>query len=67
MDYKQVEGSNDLYRDMDSQAIINTDRSGYLAYKAKREQKLREIERIDKLEGDVGEIKSLLNKIIDKL
>ena len=52
---------------MDSQAIVNTDRSGYLAYKNRREQKLREIERIDKLEGDVGEIKSLLNKIIDKL
>ena len=67
MNFKQVEGSNDLYRDMDSQAIINTDRSGYLAYKTKREQKLHEIERIDKLEGDVGEIKSLLNKIIDKL
>ena len=67
MSFKQVEGSNELYRDMDSQAIINTDRSGYLAYKNRREQKLREIERIDKLEGDVGEIKSLLNKIIDKL
>tara|TARA_B100000131_G_scaffold48717_1_gene43308 strand:- start:36 stop:239 length:204 start_codon:yes stop_codon:yes gene_type:complete len=67
MKYKQVEGSNELFRDMDSQAIVNTDRSGYLAYKNRREQKLREIERIDKLEGDVGEIKSLLNKIIDKL
>lgn len=67
MNYKQVEGSNELFRDMDSQAIVNTDRSGYLAYKNRREQKLREIERIDKLEGDVGEIKSLLNKIIDKL
>lgn len=67
MNYKQVEGSSDLFRDMDNQAIVNTDRSGYLAYKTRREQKLREIERIDKLEGDVGEIKSLLNKIIDKL
>ena len=67
MNFKQVEGSSDLYRDMDSQAIVNTDRSGYLAYKSRREQKLHEIERIDKLEGDVGEIKSLLNKIIDKL
>lgn len=67
MNYKQVEGSNELFRDMDSQAIVNTDRSGYIAYKNRREQKLREIERIDKLEGDVGEIKSLLNKIIDKL
>ena len=51
MSFKQVEGSNELYRDMDSQAIINTDRSGYLAYKTRREQKLREIERIDKLEA----------------
>ena len=67
MNYKQVEGSNELFRDMDSQAIVNTDRSGYLAYKSRREQKLHEIERIDKLEGDVGEIKSLLNKIIGKL
>ena len=67
MNYKQVEGSNELFRDMDSQAIVNTDRSVYLAYKSRREQKLHEIERIDKLEGDVGEIKSLLNKIIDKL
>ena len=67
MNYKHVEGSNELFRDMDSQAIVNTDRSGYLAYKSRREQKLHEIERIDKLEGDVGEIKSLLNKIIDKL
>ena len=67
MNYKQVEGSNSLYRDMDSQAIVNTDRSGYIAYINKKQRKLHEIDRIDKLEEDVGEIKSLLNKIIDKL
>ena len=67
MNYKQVEGSNNLYRNMDNHAIVNTDRSGYIAYMNEKQRKLREIDRIDKLEDDVGEIKSLLNKIIDKL
>lgn len=67
MSYKQVEGSNELFRDTESGAILNTSRSAYIAYKNRREQKLREMERIDKLEDDVVEIKSLLNKIIDKL
>ena len=67
MNYKQVEGSNSLYRNMDNHAIVNTDRSGYIAYMNEKQRKLREIDRIDKLEDDVGEIKSLLNKIIDKL
>ena len=67
MSYKQVEGSNELFRDTESGAILNTSRSAYIAYKNRREQKLREMERIDKLEDDVGEIKSLLNKVIDKL
>tara|TARA_B100001996_G_C18592375_1_gene566576 strand:+ start:942 stop:1145 length:204 start_codon:yes stop_codon:yes gene_type:complete len=67
MNYKQVEGSNSLYRNMDNQAIVNTDKSGYIAYMNEKQRKLREIDRIDKLEDDVGEIKSLLNKIIDKL
>ena len=35
MDYKQVEGRSDLFRDTDSGAIVNTDRSAFLAYKAK--------------------------------
>tara|TARA_B100000902_G_C27168604_1_gene842566 strand:- start:419 stop:622 length:204 start_codon:yes stop_codon:yes gene_type:complete len=67
MDYTQVEGRNDLFRDSDSGAIINTDRSSYLAYKTNREQKLKDVERINKLENDVSDIKTLLNTIIDKL
>ena len=38
MDYKQVEGRSDLFRDTDSGAIVNTDRSAFLAYKAKKQQ-----------------------------
>ena len=67
MDYKQVEGRSDLFRDTDSGAIVNTDRSAYIAYKNKRQQKLKEMNRIDKLQDEIDEIKSLLYKVIDKL
>ena len=67
MDYKQVEGRSDLFRDTDNGAIVNTDRAAYLAYKAKKEQRLNEMGRIDKLQDEIDEIKSLLYKVIDKL
>ena len=67
MTYKQVEGENNLFRDTDTGAIINTDRSAYIAYKTKRQQKLKEMNQIDKLQNEVDEIKSLLYKVIDKL
>ncbi len=67
MDYKQVEGRPDLFRDDDSGAIVNTDRSAYLAYKAQQKQRLNEMGRIDKLQNEIDEIKSLLYKVIDKL
>ena len=67
MDYKQVEGRSDLFRDTENGAIVNTDRSAYLAYKAKQQQRINEMGRIDKLQNEIDEIKSLLYKVIDKL
>ena len=67
MNFKQVEGRSDLFRDNDSGAIVNTDRSAYLAYKTKKQQRLNEMGRIDKLQNEIDEIKSLLYKVIDKL
>ena len=67
MDYKQVEGRSDLFRDTDSGAIVNTDRSAFLAYKTKQQQRLNEMGRIEKLQNEIDEIKSLLYKVIDKL
>ena len=48
MNYKQVEGRSDLFRDTDSGAIVNRDRSAYLAYKSKEKQRLNEMGRIEK-------------------
>ena len=67
MKYKQVEGENNLFRDTETGAIINTDRSAFVAYKNRRQQKLKEMGRIDKLQDEIDEIKSLLYKVIDKL
>jgi len=67
MSYKKVEGHSDLVRDMDSGAIVNNDTTGYQNYIQMRNQKLKEKERLDNLENEVGEIKSLLQKLVDKL
>lgn len=67
MDYKKVEGHPGLIRDLESNAVINNDKSAYQNYIQMREQKLKEKERLDKLETEVGEIKSLLQKLVDKL
>jgi len=67
MKYKQVEGQDNLFRDTETGAIVNTDRSGYLAYKNRKQQKLKEMGRIDKLQNEIDEIKALLFKVIDKL
>ena len=67
MKYKQVEGENNLFRDTETGAIINTDRSAFVAYKNKRQQKLKEMGRMEKIENEIDEIKSLLYKVIDKL
>ena len=67
MNYKQVEGRSDLFRDTDSGAIVNRDRSAYLAYKSKEKQRLNEMGRIEKIENEIDEIKSRLPKVIDKL
>lgn len=67
MEYKKVEGHSDLIRDMDNGAIVNNDNTAYQNYIQLKNQKLKEKERLDNLENEVGEIKSLLQKLVDKL
>ena len=65
--YKKVEGHSNLVRDTKSGAIINNDSTEYQNYIAMREQKLKEKDRIENLENEVSEIKSLLKDLINKL
>tara|TARA_Y100000004_G_scaffold80445_1_gene90419 strand:+ start:428 stop:628 length:201 start_codon:yes stop_codon:yes gene_type:complete len=65
--YKKVEGHSSLVRDTESGAVINNDSTSYQNYIAMREQKLKEKERIDNIEDEIVEIKSLLKDLINKL
>jgi hypothetical protein len=61
-----------LIRDIHSKAILNTDRAGLNEYLMKREiakkqqaEQVANKDRLDKLENDMSEIKSLLRDIVE--
>ena len=61
-----VEGENYLYRDTESNAIINTNKSGYESYMAQKEFQENESERLNHLEYEIGEIKSLIKSLAER-
>ena len=72
-EFKVVEESKDLLRDMHSKAIINTNRSAYLAAVErankvrKSKAELRDATReINILKSEMHVIKSLLIKLVEK-
>jgi hypothetical protein len=58
----KVEGEPYLVRDESSNAIINTNKSEYDRFVEKSRQK----NKINKLEGELTEIKSLLKELLEK-
>lgn len=64
-DYVSVEGSPGLVRDKATGAIINTDKSGLDAARARKIAQKQDKERLSKLENDVSEIKRLLEKLVN--
>ncbi len=73
-EYIKVEGHPGLVRDKASQAIINTNKEEYKNYLYARQKKIEELNRMEEVESkieninnELSEIKSLMNKILDKL
>ena len=69
-----VEGKIGLYRDSDSTAIINRDKKAYLDYMKRKKianTKNSELDKmkedLDNVKGELGEIKSLLSTLVQKL
>lgn len=58
-----VDGHHNLFRDPDTGAILNNDKSGYMQYMRLKEQRQREKSELDQLKNDIAEIKSLLREI----
>ena len=72
-EFKQIEGHSDLVKDMHSKAVINTNRSAYLAAVQRKKNldaqrdSLRDATReINILKCEMHEIKSLLIKLVEK-
>lgn len=68
-EYKQVVEVPGFVKDMTSGALLNTDNGSLDAYKKRKKMnaKLTEnAERLDKIEGDIAEIKNLLNLLISR-
>ena len=62
-----VQGYDNLYRDEETGAIINTDSSGFSAYQQAKSKRAKEREDIDNMKHEISEIKDMLAKITAKL
>ena len=72
-DYKNIEGHSDLIKDMHSKAVINTNRSAYLAAVQRKKNFIAQIDslrdatrEINILKSEMHEIKTLLIKLVEK-
>ena len=61
-----VEGHNQLGRDPNSNAIVNTDLTAYESYKKARAEAKRKATEMEDLKGVVAELKSLVKRLIEK-
>ena len=73
MEYLQVEGNPSLLRDVHSHAIVNSNKSEFETYIKNKNIMLNRVnevekqnEKIDKLENDINDIKSMLQLLINK-
>ena len=71
--FKKVEGSQNLFRDPNTNAILNTDVAGIekaIALKAERKKRALEFERVkedvQEMKEDMSDIKSLLKQLVEK-
>lgn len=60
-----VDGHNNLFRDKNTGAILNKDRSAYINYMKMKEIKQKERSEIDEIKKDIDEIKTLLKELIN--
>ena len=64
MNHLKVKDNDHLYRDVNTGAIINTDRSSFEKYKKSR-QKFQSMEQeLDYVKSEISEIKLLLKEIV---
>ena len=61
----QVEGHTGLVKDLRNGAVINTDRSGLAAFRAKKEAERSKNARIEELEKKVDRLTELIERLVN--
>ena len=61
-----VEGHKNLYRDEKSGAIINCDIIGYNMYLKSKNKKQSQQSRLNEMQKEIDELKSLLSQLVEK-
>ena len=67
MNYIKVEGHRDLIRDNDSGAILNINKDEISAARRRKLERRQKEKEFEDLKNEVGDIKNMLTKIIEKL
>ena len=65
MSLLKVKDHDGFYKDTSSGAVINKNNSDYQQYVEIRDRLLSEKERLDSIENDIHDIKSLLLKVLE--
>ena len=65
MNHLKVKDNEHLYRDVNTGAIINTDRSSFEKYKRSKLKFQNMEHELDYLKGEINEIKSLLRQLVN--
>jgi hypothetical protein len=64
-DLIKVEGEQNLFRDRNTGAIINTDTAGYNRYMKMKQRKSKQNREIDQLKDEISELKGMLKTLLD--
>jgi len=64
MDYTKIKDNEDLVKDNNSGAILNINNDALRAYRQARNNNMRMHEKVNQMENDISEIKSLLNELV---
>ena len=65
--YKNVEGHGDLVRDISTGAILNINKNEISAARRRKLERRQKEKEFEDLKNEVGDIKNMLTKIIEKL
>ena len=65
--YKNVEGHGDLVRDTSTGAILNINKNEISAARRRKLERRQKEKEFEDLKNEVGDIKNMLNKLIEKL